>query len=342
VTAKKLIEPRQNELLAIRGPGSPEYVALRQELEGGFSRAKSLQSQHHEWRNRLRDEMAELRERAVTRGLTKRLREIELEFLDAAGTTQLVGDDLSTIARKLEESLSHAFVTTVKQIADGIEQARVTIAAESGLPLTAVVREGDPEVRPAPPLRTERTKGFMSKIGDWAAHFRRQLVGTTTIGALVGGVLGGVAGFFAGGVGAIPGFLAGMQAGTGWGLTLGAGSGIFSANKRLKEDTMRKSRDTLKEQLLPYLRTVSTECSEMCTDLINEMKQALSREFDLRIKDILLDIANQQQSIERGLALQKDRMQARSEVLVSELRLLEAPAHRARVALAQFKGAADG
>jgi hypothetical protein len=101
-----------------------------------------------------------------------------------------------------------------------------------------------------------------------------------------------------------------------------------------------RARETLEGQLAPYLRLASKECTDRCIELIAELKEALVREFDLRIKDMLTDLSRQDEALQRGLAAEREAMVARKEALIAELRAIEPPLERARRAAAAFRSSA--
>lgn len=334
--AQRLLEPRKIELVACRGEGTPEFIAMKRQLEETAEHLARLRQDHSAWRNRLSIEMNELRERVVTRGLARRLIEVSTEFRAAANSTTASGDELLAIAQQLEEGVKHAFVTACREIADGADQIRLSIATETSLPLSAVVIGAEPTVRSAPTLDTSRTTGFMTKTGDWANQWRRTLVGGATLGAIAGGILGAIGGFFAGGVGAIPGFFAGMQMGAAVGAAGGGIGGIPSANKFVREKGMSRARDTLEATLGPYFRLAEKECTDHCHALIAEVKQALTREFELRIKDHLVELNERNEALRRGLTTEREAMKSKADRLAEEVRLIEAPRMRAARAASGF------
>lgn len=320
--AQKLIEPRRAELIALNGRGTPEFQAMERDIRETKARIEHLRLDHSQWRNRLSLEMSDLREKAVNRGLARKLIEIETKFKATAVRTNASGDELSLIALGLEEEVKHAFIAACHEIASGVDDVRSTLAMETGLPLTSIVRDPDQAVRPAPVLNI-KTTGWMTKTAEWANQWRRHVIGSATAGAIAGGIVGAVIGFFAGGVGALPGFYAGAQIGGGLGTTGGALGGISSANKHVREKKMRDARETLESELIPYLRLVSRESTDRCHELLAQLKTALIHEFDLRIRDALTDLHGREEALKRGIETQREIIKARRETLVQELRLLE-------------------
>lgn len=334
--ADKMLEPRRAELMGLEGPGSAEYVELTEELTKARDDAERLQRDHEKWKHAIRSELDDLHYRAIDKYLAHRLFEIDTEFQMQASNPNALGSDLEKVALGVEEDFRHATVTAFRQIADGVENVRISLASQIGIPLSTVVRGPAPSMRAVPRLDTERATGRSSKLGDWMAQWRRQLLGGTQLGAWIGGVIGGAVGFFAGGVGVLPGILIGANLGAGAGAVTGAGSGIFSANKYLREKKIRLAREMLVQQLQPYIKLASREADSQCRDLIAELKEALVAEFELRLEERLIEISQQEEGLSRGLAAAREGMEARKSSLAAELDRLDAPRRRVIEALAGF------
>jgi uncharacterized membrane protein len=335
--ATKLLDPRRTELIALQGEGSPEFVALKAKIDTARDQARRLQRNHGEWRNRLAFEISEIRTKVIDRGLNRELVELETGFHAKANESSAVGDELHKVARDLEQDIQIIFVKCCQSLADATDTLRQKLAAETGVPLTPIVRDAASTVRPPPALRTDKTVGWTTKVGDWANQWRRQVFGGLTVGAFTGGVIGGIIGFFAGGVGAIPGFLAGMNIGAGIGMSGGAVTGIPAANKFVRERKMSRAREALESQLGPYLRLVTKEITDNCYELLARIKESLTHEFDLRIADAETDLKAREAALARGLELEMTAIAARAAILRDEIGKVEAIRSSAALEFARFQ-----